>query len=100
MYIQHTSLSEDDGAGLEPHSLLELNTVLCQQLGCDATQGTKHCPPGMDELNLPVSVEHQQAEVSQKEKQQGPNVSSKWEGNIMQRGMSASADMTVTKGPG
>lgn len=49
-----TSVCKDDGASLEPDSFLELHAILCQQLGCHATQSSKHCPPGVNDLNVAV----------------------------------------------
>ena len=37
-----------------PDSLAKLDTVLCEQLGGHAAQGSKHGPPGMDDLNLAI----------------------------------------------
>ena len=60
-----TSLCEDGGACLEPNSLLELNTFLCQQLRGDAPQGTKHGPSCMDDFNFPVPAVARVARQSQ-----------------------------------
>ena len=49
-----TVLVEDLGTSLEPYWLLEGDTVLCQQLGEDASQSSKHGPPGVDDLDLPT----------------------------------------------
>ena len=49
-----TVLVKDLGTSLEPDWLLEGNTVLGQQLGGEASQGSKHGPPGVNHLNLPV----------------------------------------------
>ena len=51
-----TIFVEDLGTSLEPDWLLEGDTVSSQQLRGDATQSTKHGPPGVDHLNLPVPV--------------------------------------------
>lgn len=49
-----TVLVEDLGTSLEPDWLLEGDTVLCQQLGEDASQSSEHGPPGVDDLDLPA----------------------------------------------
>ena len=60
-----TSLCKDSGACLEPNSLLELNTILCQQLGDDAPQGTKHGPSCMNDFNFPVPAVERVARQNQ-----------------------------------
>ena len=50
-----TVLVEDLGTSLEPDWLLEGDAVLCQQLGEDASQSSKHGPPGVDDLDLPAA---------------------------------------------
>ena len=37
-----------------PDSLAKLDAVLCQQLRGDAAQGSKHGPPGVDDLDLAI----------------------------------------------
>ena len=56
-----TILVKDLGTSLEPDWLLEGDTVSGQQLRGDASQSTKHGPPGVDHLNLPVPVLTKQA---------------------------------------
>ena len=51
-----TILVKDLGTSLEPDGLLEGDTILGKQLWGEASQGSKHGPPGMDHLNLPVPV--------------------------------------------
>ena len=50
-----TIILDEDRAGLEPDSLLELNAVLLQQLGGEAAKSTKHGPAGVDDLKLTVA---------------------------------------------
>ena len=53
----HTVLVKDLGTSLEPDWLLEGDTVLGQQLWGQASQGSQHSPPGVDDLNLPVPAD-------------------------------------------
>jgi len=50
-------VAEDGSAGLEPDSIVtEISgTVGLQELGGDASQGTKHSPASMDELDLAIA---------------------------------------------
>ncbi|KAK2985766.1 hypothetical protein RJ640_025774 [Escallonia rubra] len=44
------TLAENLSSGLEPHSLAELDTIAGQQLGEDASKGSKHGPSGVNHL--------------------------------------------------
>ncbi|KAJ6920863.1 hypothetical protein NC651_014441 [Populus alba x Populus x berolinensis] len=52
--VVKSTLAEDLGSSLEPNSLTELDTVAGQELGEDASQSSKHGPPGMDDFKLTV----------------------------------------------
>ena len=49
-----TILVKDLSTSLEPDWLLEADTVLSQKLRGQASQGTEHSPPGVDDLDLPA----------------------------------------------
>ena len=49
-----TVLVKDLSTSLEPDGLLERDTVLGKELGGEASQGTEHSPPGVNNLNLPA----------------------------------------------
>ena len=56
--VVETTLLEDLGPGLEPDSLAEVGaTVLGDELGGDAPEGTEHGPARVDHLGLTVAAE-------------------------------------------
>ncbi|KAK2987242.1 hypothetical protein RJ640_001758, partial [Escallonia rubra] len=52
--VVESTFAENLGSSLEPHCLAELDTIAGQQLGEDASKGSKHGPSGVNHLELTV----------------------------------------------
>ncbi|KAK2985761.1 hypothetical protein RJ640_025769 [Escallonia rubra] len=52
--VVESTFAENLSSGLEPHCLAELDTIAGQQLGEDASKGSKHGPSGVNHLELTV----------------------------------------------
>lgn len=52
--VVKTAFREDLRSSLEPDGLAELDTILLEDLGEDAPEGTEHGPPAVDDFKLTV----------------------------------------------